>query len=204
MRWVSNCHFLGGKSIQIQSDDVPIYCHSELTSVHGPVVMSNSQPWRVSLKESPPPPLCHYPFPTGLDLPIHSILICSLCLCLLWHFLFTFSSLFSTSHVWFYQHFLTFGYMFSDSTVFCIEARSSFNSGLALGIPCIYITFYGSQSSKSPKQYCEVYITIIIWEKRKLSHRHCPLPHTTQKYRNGSKIKAFFHFTSVHHLLVYW
>lgn len=133
------------KSIQIQSDDVPIYCHSELTSVHGLVIMSNSQPWRVSPKESPSPPLCHYPFPTGLDLPIHSILICFLFLCLLWSFLFSFSSLFSTSHVWSYQHFLTFSYMFSNAIVFCVEARSSFNSGLALGIPCIYITFYGSQ-----------------------------------------------------------
>ena len=170
-------HFWGKKSIQIQSDIVLIYCHSELTSVHVPIVMSSSQPWRVSPKESPPPPLCHYPFSTGLDLPIHSILICSLFLCLLWRLLFTFSSLFSTSHVWSYQHFLTCSYMFSDSIVFCIEARSSFNCGLALGIPCIYITFYGYQSSVSQTILWSIYYHHNLREKETESQTLSLAPH---------------------------
>ena len=77
-RWISDCHFLEKKkSIQIQSDDVPIYCHSELTSIHGPVIMSNSQPWRVSPKIKFATPSLPLPFPhrSWLAHPFHSHLL---------------------------------------------------------------------------------------------------------------------------------
>ena len=53
-----------------------------------------------------------------------------------------------------------------------------------------------SNLTASSKQCCEVDITITIWEKRKLSHRASTLPTTTQKYRNGSRKKAFLFFLS--------